>query len=125
MSQNNNNMLNILNIKNLIQAKKYSDPIDVTENNGKAVYTPYNVFPYNGWFKGNYLCSEPLVAEREAGYRKIKKYNSTEKLENINHNVCFQGPCSLVKPCIPEKINERDKLELNISLKPYCCDKFV
>lgn len=125
MSNNMQNVLNIQNIKNLIQQKKYSEPIDVTYNDGKAVYTPYNIFPYNGWFKGKYMCSNPRVADREAGWRNLEIISEEAIHKSVSHNICFQGPCSLVKPCVPEKITERDKLELNIPLKPYCCGKFV
>ena len=115
---------NIHNIRQLIAQKNFSEPIDVTESDGKAVITPYNVFPYNKWFKGQFLSSEPIVAEREAGYRKIQNPISPI-LYDSNPDLCFQAACSLVKPCIPRNITERDKLEINIPYKKYCCDKFI
>jgi hypothetical protein len=115
---------NINNIRKLISLKKYSEPIDVIESDGKAVITPYDVFPYNKWFKGQFLSSEPIVAEREAGYCKILN-PIYPKLYDKNPDLCFQSACSLVKPCIPRNIAERDKLEINIPYKKYCCDKFI
>lgn len=110
---------NILHIRELIKQKKYSYPTNIYETDAKAVITPYNVFPYDNWFKGNFLSTEPIVAEREAGYCKI-----TEKPKQIftdkNPELCFQTACSLVKPCV-----SNEDSELSLPLNKNCCNTFI
>lgn len=61
-------------------------------------------FPSSQWYKGRALSSEPLVADREAGWNpkntyKPKDVKTNTDSEELNHRICFQSPCSVVYPC--------------------------
>lgn len=97
------NNTNVMNINTQINKKKGFEPYYATIEHSVQVLTDYDVFPYPRWYRGIPTSSEPIVAEREAGWRirHDDYYHPVCEPETPipypNH--CFQGPCSLVLPC--------------------------
>jgi len=105
---------NIENVRIQIEKKKGLEPYYATAEKCEGVVTDYDIFPYTRFFRGVWNSSEPIVAEREAGFYNKKK---TARLEYLNlqavndpppPNHCFQSSCSTVRPCHPKA--ERDEL---------------
>jgi len=96
---------NIDNVREMIRQKECMDkPFWATSQTVTSVITDYDHFPYKRWFRGRYYCDKPIVAEREAGYRKRHDgcYSINKCCSSINDDppqVCFQAPCSIVYPC--------------------------
>lgn len=101
----NINKNNILNIHKQINTKKGCEPYLATKGKVTEILTDYDTFPYPRYFKGIPGYSEPVVAEREAGWRPRHDncYNFTypmSRSEKPNH--CFEYACSTVLPCYPK-----------------------
>lgn len=60
---------NVKNIQEQIKRKKQSSPYYATTKQSTSVITDYDTFPYTRYFRGVAEMSEPIVAEREAGWR--------------------------------------------------------
>ena len=65
----NINKINIENIRNQIKKKNSYTPYFVTEKDVTSVKTDFDNFPYNRWWRGIAGITNPVVIEREAGYR--------------------------------------------------------
>lgn len=116
------NNRNVLNIREQIEMKKCSNPYYATE--AIQVVTDYDHFPYTRFYKGEYNNSQPIVAEREAGWRKLEN-NCYKMLEPITEpfypNHCFQSACSTVYPCYPQYLRKyADKEALEVMLNNSC-----
>jgi len=96
-------------------------------NTVKNVITDMDSFPYQRYFRGVYNSSEPIVFEREAGWRPRENQCYREALsynlpEYPNH--CFETACSTVYPCYPQYLRKyADKNELDVFLNRKCVDK--
>ena len=121
----NINSRNIENIRNQINQKKGFMPYFADINTGSSVLTDYDNFPYNRWWRGIPESDQPVVAEREAGWRPLnnqcyytKKDNKKEKFKNM---YCFESACSTVYPCHPEYLAKHsDKELLDFMLNNNC-----
>lgn len=115
---------NINNVRRQIKIQKQSHPFHTTVNYPESVITDYDHFPYRRWFRGQTLSDKPIIAEREAGYRPVRKncYASFDEVKEPNYpNHCFEGSCSLVVPCYPQylqKFSDRD--HMNVILNKAC-----
>ena len=102
----------------------YSKPFLPTGEMVKDVVTDFDNFPYNRFFRGVYYKDNPIVVEREAGWRPhedkcYKKAHFHEKRYYPNH--CFEAPCSIVYPCYPGYLRKwSDKTELELFLNRTC-----
>ena len=91
--------LNIIFKSEIIGIKKAYDIISV------KVLTDYDTFPYPRYWRGISESYNPIVSEREAGWRprmdscyKIKPF-----IEEVSPpNICFQSSCSTIYPCSTE-----------------------
>ena len=100
------NSKNIENIRSQIEQKKGFKPYFATVDTTSAVLTDYDNFPYNRWFRGIPQYYEPIVAEREAGWRTVNNQCYKPKKDfnqyfNGGDLYCFQPACSTVYPCKP------------------------
>ncbi len=122
------NHINVKNIRNQIEQKKQSKPYYATEKVGSSVLTDYDSFPYERWFRGDYKSSEPIVAEREAGWRSRHDFcyvNPPSTIQKEKINLCFEAPCSVVYPCYPNilaKFADRDSL--NVAINNACVSEY-
>jgi hypothetical protein len=95
---------NIENVRIEIEKKKGLEPYYSTSDKSESIITDYDIFPYTRFFNGVYDFCNPIVAEREAGFR-IKKNTRLEYLQPVKDtqpNICFQSSCSTVRPCHPK-----------------------
>lgn len=122
----NTNERNIDNIRYQIFLKNQSSPYFSTIKTNKNVVTDFDVFPYNRFFRGEPLSTQPIVAEREAGWRPRNpecyepEYYRNEKLKQ--HDIktprnYFQPPCSTV---YPKYVSENDISFSDIKLNENC-----
>ena len=98
-------------IKSQIQRKNdYNYPMFATYCSVSNVVTDMDNFPYNRYYRGETKCSEPIIMEREAGFREITntiysknvcpRYNPySGGIQDDPPNVCFQPPCTTIYPC--------------------------
>ncbi len=63
------NRNNVNSVREQINRKKQSRPFLATINDAAQTITDYDTFPYPRWFRGVPESSQPIVAEREAGWR--------------------------------------------------------
>lgn len=98
--------------------KTGSDPFIPTIGLAESTITDYDTFPYPRWYRGVPRSSEPVVAEREAGWRvrndQCYRVNtcSGDSLSYPYPKHCFETACSTVFPCF-----ERDSL---LTVKNTC-----
>jgi hypothetical protein len=94
--------MNRIIIQNEILKKNTNYPYRTTVNDIKSVVTDHDVFPYTRYWRGDYRSDVPIVSDREAGYRKVKKCTTSYDAIDITDTVgdaCFQYPCNTVYPC--------------------------
>lgn len=99
-------IVNEINVDNIIQLKKHKmgdNPYYATVATATSVLTDYDSFPYKRWFRGEYQSSEPIVAEREAGWRIRQDDCYKHDFVSFTHPYprhCFETSCSTVYPCM-------------------------
>lgn len=99
-----------------------------TSKDVRQVTTDFDHFPYQRFYRGNHLISQPVVLEREAGYRKIEKNCYKEQIitKSDYPKHCFEGPASVVYPCYPDYLRKySDKAEMEIMLNRVCVDRSI
>ena len=93
----NINSKNIKSVREQINAKNSHLPYIASEGNAIASVTDMDHFPYTRYFRGVYYNTEPVIFEREAGYRPHQnKCYKVKCKKNISPypNHCFQTACS-------------------------------
>ena len=121
-----NNIRNIRNVSSEINTKKSNEPYFATANMVTEVITDYDTFPYPRWYRGVPTSDIPIVAEREAGWRKRnddcykiscpKCINPTKYPQH-----CFETACSTVFPCYPKYLHKfSDRNAFNLALNDAC-----
>lgn len=100
------NRQNISSVRRQIHMKQSDEPFFGTINNAQSEITDMDNFPYNRFYRGVYNSSDPVVMEREAGFRPVINscYSKTEcpKPSPPYPNHCFQSSCSTIFPCRPK-----------------------
>ena len=121
----NINHYNITNIRNEINKKNSTTPYTSTQEQGASAITDFDSFPYNRWYRGRVGVSDPVIIEREAGFRARK--DDCYKFHSVNNNTveypnhCFETACSTVFPCYPQYfMKESDRKALNVILNNAC-----
>jgi len=102
------NSLNIDSVRKQIELKKGNKPFYGNANMATSVVTDMDNFPYNRFFRGVYNSSDPVVFEREAGWRPVQNncYNThATKQKDQYPNHCWESACSTVYPCYPEQMD--------------------
>lgn len=118
------NDLNVAHIRAQIRAKNSSGPFFATAGNAVQTITDHDTFPYPRYYRGIAGLSDPVIADREAGWRKrhdsCYEVNAPPIWDNYpNH--CFQSACSTVYPCYPEYITKyADKEAMDLLLNRTC-----
>ena len=99
------NNQNYDNVHKMIQNKNSSCAFFATSANAESVITDYDHFPYSRWFRGKYNSDVPIIAEREAGFRR--RNDSCYKMIRCGDapmekpRICFQYPAGTNFPCVP------------------------
>ena len=118
------NEKNINNVRKQIADKASYNPYYATVQQASEVLTDYDTFPYPRWWRGVPESSQPVVAEREAGWRP--RHDScycitSPQNPGLYPNHCFEAPCSTVFPCYPEYLQKfSDREALNVILNKAC-----
>jgi hypothetical protein len=93
-------------------------------NGAESVITDMDHFPYTRFFRGVYNSTNPVVLEREAGWRPRR--NACYSVNYCNDkgpypNHCFETACSTVYPCHPETLQRySDREALLVQLNKNC-----
>tara|TARA_Y100000389_G_scaffold138590_1_gene136333 strand:+ start:545 stop:910 length:366 start_codon:yes stop_codon:yes gene_type:complete len=103
----NRKQKNIQNIYNEIYKKNIlhsNTPYIPTSTTVLNVITDYDTFPYMNWYKGSHLLNEPVIDDREAGFRETKHFTRNAANESAQYTIkpkqtCFENACSGIKPC--------------------------
>jgi|TARA_B100000674_G_C37637860_1_gene821920 hypothetical protein len=92
---------NVNIIRDQIEAKVSYSPFLASQNAVPLTVTDQDTFPYPRHYRGIYQVSEPVVFEREAGWRQRHDscYIPERVYEPSNPQYCWQVPCSTVFPC--------------------------
>jgi hypothetical protein len=107
----------------IMKKNSYDRPYYATNRTAKQVVTDFDDFPYNRWYRGVATNPNPVIIEREAGYRYVEKNCYIDKPEyTITYpKHCFEAPCSTVYPCTPEAFKKfTDQDAMNIMLNRAC-----
>lgn len=85
--------------------KNNPKPYIATVRDGRSTFTDMDTFPYPRFYRGVPTSSEPVVFEREAGFRirddpcyRVTKC-SDKPGPNDYPKHCFEAACSTVYPC--------------------------
>lgn len=101
--------------------KKITRPFFANSNTVREVVTDMDHHPYTRWFRGVYYYPDPVIMEREAGWRPLENncYNiNIPKIEEKEPHHCFEVPCTTTLPCYPQyltKYADRDALDVMIN----------
>ena len=116
-------MSNIKFVRNQISDKNGDTPHFGTINNATSVVTDMDHFPYTRFYRGVYNSPNPIVFEREAGWRPQRNdcYNTKCNAKSVYPDHCFEAPCSTVYPCYPKYLQKwSDRDALNVQLNNMC-----
>ena len=107
------------NLSNQIKNKLSYNPYYGTSNDTQQTVTDMDHFPYTRYYRGVYNSHQPIVMDREAGWRPIVKtcYIPNKCADKKESNYCFESACSVVYPCSPEYVS---KNALNVQLNKSC-----
>lgn len=100
----------------LIQLKQQSLPFQSTGSTLQMTDT--DCFPYTRFFRGEYNNANPVIFDREVGWRPRCQNNYTPKQDHVDivyPNHCFQGPVTTVYPCMAEyerKYSDKKAMDL-------------
>jgi len=99
--------MGIDNIRAQIKLKKGNMPYHATAASARGVTTDYDTFPYPRWYRGVPQSHQPIVAEREAGWRARRDacYSVQQpptRGDDPYPNHCFSGATNVTYPCYPE-----------------------
>ena len=92
---------NVNIIRDQIEAKVGPNPFYASQNAVNLNITDMDTFPYPRFFRGIYQLTDPVVMEREAGWRQRHDicYEPTRIYKPKIPKYCWQVPCSTVFPC--------------------------
>ena len=93
---------NVDNVRKQISSMQKSTPFIATVQNAKSVVTDYDSFPYRRWYRGVATSTNPVIAEREAGFRTRHDQCYQPDIPVINTpnpGICFQVGCNTIFPC--------------------------
>lgn len=93
------------NIFDLMKQKMKPKPFFATNNMVKTIITDMDHHPYTRWYRGRYYLDNPVIMDREAGFRKIN--NSCYQLiipkeKEIDPEHCWEFPCTTISRCVPK-----------------------
>ncbi|MDC3332842.1 hypothetical protein OAV62_01230 [bacterium] len=108
ISQNNRNMIQF----QINQKTQYNVPFYATQDIVESTMSPFDHFPYKYFWRGEAQNPNPVIMEREAGYRPLHNrcYKQLGIPKKGNHSRCWSYPCNTVSPCCPG--NEIDRKQI-------------
>lgn len=109
-------------------SKKISQPYFATKETVQNTITDMDHHPYSRWFRGVYYYPDPIIMEREAGWRPLQNscYNLVMPVlpdEPPHH--CFEVPCTTTLPCYPKYLTKyADKDSLDVMINSACIPQY-
>jgi hypothetical protein len=104
--------------------RKNTNPYFANSQTVQSVVTDMDHHPYTRWFRGVYYYPDPIVMEREAGWRPINNncYDLVMPMsEEEQPHHCFEVPCTTTLPCYPKYLTKyADKDSLDIMINNAC-----
>jgi hypothetical protein len=100
------NKQSIESVRAQINGKLSSEPYFANSNTVKTSVTDMDHHPYTRWFRGVYYYPDPIVMEREAGWRPINNtcYNNVAPMvKDPEPNWCYEVPRTTTFPCNPKQ----------------------
>lgn len=89
-------------LKNSDTPYRYSQTNVITQE-GRAY------FPYPDWWRGEYMCDLPIIAEREAGFRpRLERPYWKGSTGHAYPQHCFRTGIKTRYPCYPECTTDDD-----------------
>jgi hypothetical protein len=122
------NEQSIESVRREIAKKIGSRPYFANADTVDSVVTDMDHQPYTRWFRGVYYYPDPIIMEREAGWRPIR--NSCYGLvmppqSNPEPNHCFEVPCTTTFPCYPKYLTKyADKEALDVMINNVCIPQY-
>jgi len=118
------NKHNVESIRDMINSKTASQPYYASSHTVTNVITDMDHFPYTRYFRGVSYFPNPIVFEREAGWRVREPdcYKSSCKPGLIPYpRHCYESACSTVYPCYPSYFQKFADIDaLNVQLNKAC-----
>ncbi len=118
------NERSIENVRNQIRMKTSEYPYFANGKTAMNSVTDFDHHPYTRWFRGVYYHPEPIIAEREAGWRPLSQdcYDfNPPPVEEKEVEHCFEIPCSTTLPCYPKYLTKyADKEALDLMINKTC-----
>lgn len=115
---------NIASVRKQIFLKQGCKPYYGTVNDAQTVLTDMDHFPYKRFYHGVYNSSDPVVFEREAGWRGVNNscYQARKCDQPVLYpNHCWESACSVVYPCYPQYLAKyADQEALDVMLNNAC-----
>lgn len=118
------NQYNVTNVREMIALKQSNMPYYATSRSATNAITDMDHFPYSRFYRGVPEYPQPVVMEREAGWRPVYDncYKINKPYEASSYpNHCFEAACSTVYPCYPQYLQKfSDRSALNVQLNRAC-----
>lgn len=118
------NKQNVQSVRSMINSKISPKPYYATSHTVTNIITDMDHFPYTRFYRGVSYFPDPIVFEREAGWREMEQSCYRTKCEGKGEpypNNCFEAACSTVYPCYPPYFSKfADRDALNVQLNKAC-----
>lgn len=87
----------------IAQKTKYGKSFYATNQTVGKTITDMDNFPYQRFYRGEYQSNQPIIFDREAGYRHVSNscYSTVPSYSVEYPNYCFESACSTIYPCVP------------------------
>jgi len=122
------NQHNVVNVREMIALKKNSHPYYATSLSTTNALTDMDHFPYSRFYRGVVGFDQPVLIEREAGWRPVDNrcYRLNKPYTDTAYpNHCFETACSTVYPCYPQYLQKfSDRNALNVQLNRACISQY-
>jgi len=96
------NQRNFEAVRALINRATSDQPHFANSQSVMGVVTDMDHHPYSRWYRGVYYFPDPIIMEREAGYREQKNNCYTPNpvyVPDKDPCTCFEPACSTIFPC--------------------------
>lgn len=115
---------NINAVKHEIKMKTEKDNFMANGSYVKSIITDQDHHPYSRYFRGVYYFPEPIVMEREAGWRPLQNncYDMVVPYEVEEPPInCYENACSTILPCYPSyETNYKNSSSLSKTINQAC-----
>ena len=112
----------------ILKKNQYGKSFYATNRTVGKIITDRDNFPYDRYYRGVYQNPQPVILEREAGYRFVENncYKTVSDAKGEYPRHCFQSACSTVYPCYPDYLRQyADKDKLDLLLNRKCVDRSI